>query len=180
MHSNQVRIYFMNIRSERLVMTLLTQQDWPLFQRLHTTPDVIAQCFDEPAEPELLQKFQSRLQPWYKDASHWLCLVIRRLDTGKAIGVTGMCMAEGRAEVGYLLLPRFYGQGFGTESLQALIEWAANTQVVSRFKAVVTEGNIASERVLQKAGFKLVEMVPEAHSISGKCYADHIYHFDAD
>ena len=170
----------MIIRSLRLNMTPITQQDWPLFQLLNTTPDVIAQCFDEPAEPELQQKFQSRLQPWHKDASHWRCLVIRRLDTGEAIGVSGMCMAEGIAEVGYLLLPHFFGQGFGTESLQALIEWAAITQEITRFKAVVTEGNTASERVLQKAGFKLVEMVPDAHSIGGKRYADHIYHFDAE
>lgn len=169
----------MNIRSERLVMTQLTQQDWPLFQRLHKTPDVIAQCFDEPTESELQQKFQSRLQPWHKDASHWLCLVMRRLDTGEAIGVTGLGIAEGRAEVGYLLLPEFFGQGFATESLDAFIQWAVSMQDVTRFKAVVTEGNTASERVLQKAGFKLVEMVPDAHSIGGKRYADHIYHFDA-
>ncbi|GAB2923059.1 GNAT family N-acetyltransferase [Rheinheimera gaetbuli] len=170
----------MNIRSERLVMTPLTQQDWPLFQLLHKTPDVIAQCFDEPTDAELQQKFQSRLQPWHKDASHWLCLVMRHHDTGKAIGVTGMGMSEGRAVVGYLLLPEFHGQGFGTESLQALIQWAAVTPRINRFKAVVTVGNVASERVLQKAGFKLVAKEPDAHSIGGKRYADHIYHFDAE
>ena len=170
----------MNILTARLEMTPLTQQDWPLFQRLHKTPDVIAQCFDEPTDAELQQKFQSRLQPWYKDASHWLCLVMRQLDTDKVIGVTGLGMAEGRAEVGYLLLPEFHGQGFGTESLKALITWAANTQHINRFKALVTEGNVASERVLQKAGFKLVAKEPDAHSIRGKRYADHIYHFDAE
>lgn len=170
----------MRVTSARLEMTPLTQQDWPLFQLLHHTPEVIAQCFDAPTEAELQQKFQSRLQPWHKDASHWLCLVMRQLDTGQAIGVTGMAMAEGRAEVGYLLLPQFYGQGFGTESLQALIQWAANTQEITCFKAVVTEGNIASERVLQKAGFKLVAKEPDAHCIGGKPYADHSYYFDAE
>ena len=135
----------MNIRSERLVMTQLTQQDWPLFQLLHKTPDVITHCFDEPTSAELQQKFQSRLQPWHKDASHWLCLVMRQLDTGKAIGVTGLGMAEGRAEVGYLLLPEFHGQGFGTESLKALITWATNTQHINRFKAGIRAG-IAKSR----------------------------------
>lgn len=169
----------MIIRSARLEMTPLIKDDWTLFQTLHNTEQVIALCFDEPTESELQQKFQSRLQLWHKDASHWLCLVMRRLDTGEAIGVTGLGIAEGRAEVGYLLLPEFFGQGFGTESLDALIQWAVRMQDVTRFKAVVTEGNIASERVLQKAGFKLVEKVPDAHSIGGKRYADHIYHFDA-
>lgn len=169
----------MRLTSARLDMTPLTQQDWLLFQQLHETPEVIAQCFDAPTETELKQKFASRLQPWHKDADHWLCLVMRLRDSGQAIGVTGMSMAEGRAEVGYLLLPAFYGQGLGTESLQALINWATSTQEISRFKALVTAGNLASERVLQKAGFKLVAKVPNAHSIGGKRYADHIYHFDA-
>ena len=170
----------MIIRSARLNMTPLTQHDWPLFQRLHSTAKVIAQCFDAPTATELKQKFDCRLQPWHKDADHWLCLVMRQRDSGQAMGVTGCGMSEGRAEVGYLLLPEFYGQGFGTESLQALIQWALATQGISRFKALVTEGNVASERLLQKIGFQLVEKVPDAHSIGGKCYADHIYHFDAE
>ena len=169
----------MIITSTRLDMTPLAPGDWWLFQTLHSTPEVIAQCFDAPTETELKQKFDSRLQPWHKAADHWLCLVMRLRDSDQAIGITGMSMAEGRAEVGYLLLPTFYGQGFGSESLQALINWAASTQEITRFKAVVTEGNIASERVLEKAGFKLVAKVPDAHSIGGKRYADHIYHFDA-
>ncbi|MBZ9610513.1 GNAT family N-acetyltransferase [Rheinheimera maricola] len=169
----------MNIRTARLEMTPLAKDDWPLFQTLHNTEQVIAQCFDPLPDTLLQQKFQRRLVPWHKDANHWLCLVIRQHGSGEAIGITGMCVSQGRAEVGYLLLPAFYGRGFGTESLQALIQWALTTQGISRFKAVVTEGNTASERVLQKAGFQLAEKVPQAHSIAGKRYADHIYHFDA-
>ena len=170
----------MNIRTARLEMTPLRKDDWPLFQTLHSTEQVIAQCFDPLPDTVLQQKFQQRLVPWHKDADHWQCLVIRQHDTGRAIGVTGLCLSQGRAEVGYLLLPAFYGQGFGTESLQALMQWATTIQGISHFKAVVTEGNVASERVLQKAGFKLVAKEPDAHSIGSKRYADHIYHFDAE
>ncbi|WP_166839970.1 GNAT family N-acetyltransferase [Rheinheimera pleomorphica] len=160
-------------------MTPLTPGDWRLFQTLHSTPEVIAQCFDAPTETELKQKFDARLQPWHKNANHWLCLVMRLCDSGQAIGVTGLSMSEDRAEVGYLLLPPYHGQGFGTESLQALIHWALSEQGISRFQALVTEGNVASERVLEKTGFKLVAKVPDAHSLGGKRYADHVYHFDA-
>ncbi|WP_273023572.1 GNAT family N-acetyltransferase [Rheinheimera sp.] len=170
----------MNIRSERLEMTPLTVDDWPLFYTLHNTPEVIAQCFDPVDDAVLQQKFQQRLVPWHKEAEHWQCLVIRERASGDAIGVTGMCLSQGRAEVGYLLMPAFYGQGFGSESLQALIHWAVSSQSIIKFKAVVTEGNVASERVLQKIGFQLVEKVPDAHSIGGKRYTDHIYHFDAE
>ncbi len=50
----------------------------------------------------------------------------------------------------------------------------ALNEIVS-FRAVVTEGNIASERVLQKCGFTLSQVMPQAYSIAGKRYDDRIY-----
>ncbi len=169
----------MKITTSRLTMVSLTAADWPLFQALHTEAAVIALCFDPPTEAELQQKFQHRLTPWHNAAEHWLCLAIILRETGQAIGVTGLCLTSGEAEVGYLLLPQFYGRGFGTESLAALVNWAKTTQGITKFKAVVTEGNIGSERVLEKVGFSLAAVVPAAHTIAGKRYADHIYQLDA-
>ena len=45
----------MRVTSKRLDMTPLTQHDWPLFQLLHNTPEVIAQCFD-PVDDAVLQQ----------------------------------------------------------------------------------------------------------------------------
>ena len=168
----------MKITTFYLTMVPLTSADWPLFQALHTEADVIALCFDPPTKAELQEKFQQRLAPWHNTAEHWLCLTITLRETGQAIGVTGLCLTSGEAEVGYLLLPQFYGRGFGTESLIALVDWATTTQGITKFKAVVTEGNIGSERVLEKVGFNLAAIVPDAHTIAGKRYADHIYHLE--
>ncbi|WP_290616645.1 MULTISPECIES: GNAT family N-acetyltransferase [unclassified Arsukibacterium] len=168
----------MKITTFYLTMVPLTSADWPLFQALHTEADVIALCFDPPTKAELQEKFQQRLAPWHNTAEHWLCLTITLRETGQAIGVTGLCLTSGEAEVGYLLLPQFYGRGFGTESLAALVNWAKTTQGITKFKAVVTEGNIGSERVLEKVGFNLAAIVPDAHTIAGKRYADHIYHLE--
>uniref|UniRef100_UPI003569C077 hypothetical protein n=1 Tax=Arsukibacterium sp. TaxID=1977258 RepID=UPI003569C077 len=74
----------MKIRTARLEMTPLTKDDWPLFQTLHNTEQVIAQCFDPLPDTVLQQKFQQRLVPWHKGADHWQCLVIRQHDTGEA------------------------------------------------------------------------------------------------
>ncbi|MDX1536280.1 GNAT family N-acetyltransferase [Arsukibacterium sp.] len=169
----------MMITTSHLKMVPLTASDWPLFQALHTESDVIALCFDPPTEAELQQKFQHRLTPWHNAAEHWLCLTITLRETGQAIGVTGLCLTSGVAEVGYLLLPQFYGKGFGSESLAALVDWAKTTQGIIKFKAVVTEGNVGSERVLEKVGFSLAAIVPDAHTIAGKRYADHIYQLEA-
>ncbi|YCO01265.1 GNAT family N-acetyltransferase [Vibrio sp. VNB-15] len=165
----------MHLRTKRLSLTPLTREHWSLYQRLSLDPQIIALCFDPPSEAEIVQKFESRLPKWTRNSDHWLCLVIYELKTAQPIGITGFVLQEGKAEVGYLLLPEFYGQQYGTESLSAVIDWAQNEHQISHFSATVTEGNISSERVLEKCGFTLEKVIPEAYEISGKKYADRLY-----
>ncbi|WP_246616505.1 GNAT family N-acetyltransferase [Thaumasiovibrio subtropicus] len=132
-------------------------------------------CFDEPSPEQIKASFESRLPAWDKRSTHWLCLTLRERNSGEKIGVTGFRLVDGIAEVGYLLLPQYHGLGFGTESLKALIQWAYAEQDIKSFKAIVTQGNVGSEKVLTKSGFILNEVVPNAYEIGGERYADHIY-----
>jgi RimJ/RimL family protein N-acetyltransferase len=156
-------------------MSQLTDKDWPLFQALNSDPAVISLCFDAPSEEDIKHSFESRLPLWSKGAEHWLCLTITSRETGEKIGVTGFRVADEVAEVGYLLLPKYHGLGYGTESLRAVVKWAVEEQGIHSFNAIVTEGNIGSEKVLTKSGFTLKEVVPDAYKIGGKLYADHVY-----
>ena len=165
----------MIIQTDRLYMAQITIEDWALFESLNREPEVIRLCFDEPSPAEIKDAFESRLPAWDKDSAHWLCLTITNNENGDKIGVTGFRMVDGVAEVGYLILPKFHGFGFGTESLKALISWATKQQGITSYRAIVTEGNIGSEKVLLKSGFSLKEIVPDAYTIGGKRYADHIY-----
>ncbi|MGR5217712.1 GNAT family N-acetyltransferase [Vibrio harveyi] len=165
----------MMLTTPRLTLTPLQSQHWSLFQRLLCDPQIIALCFDPPTEADMRQKFESRLPIWTPQSEHWLCLVIYEKHSSQPIGITGFVLQNGIAEVGYLLLPEFYGKQFGTESLAGVIDWAFNQHNISEFSATVTEGNIGSERVLEKCGFKLTEIIPEAYEIGGEKYADRLY-----
>ncbi|NVD07868.1 GNAT family N-acetyltransferase [Vibrio sp. JPW-9-11-11] len=168
------------LESEQLQMKALTEQDWPLFQRLHQDDEVIRYAFDQPSVEEIRQRFESRLPTWNWPDKHWLCLVIREKQSGQAVGVTGLCIAEQdkqQVEVGYLLLPEHHGKGYGTESLIALIEHATHNLPISAVNAIVTDGNIASCKVLEKAGFTLREREKDAYQIGGRYYDDLIYRY---
>ena len=95
--------------------------------------------------------------------------------TGKQCGITGFVIENGVAEVGYMLLPECHGNGIGTESLRAVIDWATQQHHIAHYQAVVTAGNIASECVLKKCGFELEKIVPDAYKIGHSLYDDHIY-----
>jgi len=59
---------------------------------------------------------------------------------------------RGIIEIGYWLYPRARGHGIATKVARALAEYAF-TLGVQRVTAYVSVGNLASERVLERAGF---------------------------
>jgi len=57
------------------------------------------------------------------------------------------------AEIGYELLPGYYGKGIMTEALPAVLEFAFNTLKLSKIEAWTHENNIRSSALLLKFGF---------------------------
>lgn len=86
----------------------------------------------------------------------WGLYAIVRRDDGVAVGGMGFHGApdeEGRAEVGYDLVPAARGKGYATEALRTLTAWALARPEITLLHAVVEHGNPASEAVLQRVGF---------------------------
>ena len=62
--------------------------------------------------------------------------------------------AHGRPEIGYGIDPAYWGQGYATEAVGALCRWAMEQNGVSGVEAETEPGNQASQRVLEKNGFR--------------------------
>ena len=60
---------------------------------------------------------------------------------------------DGVVEIGYGLSPEFWGKGYATEAVTAAAEWASQQPGVTAVEAETDDENIASQRVLAKAGF---------------------------
>jgi ribosomal-protein-alanine N-acetyltransferase len=60
---------------------------------------------------------------------------------------------DGMVEIGYSVLPQYEGQGYATEMVTALVQWAMEQPGVVRVVAETEWANPASVRVLLKAGF---------------------------
>lgn len=62
---------------------------------------------------------------------------------------------DGRSiEIGYTLASSAWGQGFATEAVDALIDRLWSDVRVTRLSAMLHPDNLASERVLERAGFR--------------------------
>lgn len=78
---------------------------------------------------------------------------------GQAIGGIGIHpqtdVQEKNAELGYWLAEPFWGQGIVTKAIQQMLDFAFSTYPITRVFARPFGNNIASQRVLEKAGFTL-------------------------
>ncbi|MDY4489019.1 MAG: GNAT family N-acetyltransferase [Candidatus Faecousia sp.] len=61
---------------------------------------------------------------------------------------------EGVVEIGYGMNPAYEGRGFMTEAVKAMVLWASRQPGVREIQAGTEPGNRASQRVLEKAGFR--------------------------
>ena len=61
---------------------------------------------------------------------------------------------NGVAEIGYGVLEAFRGQGYATEAVRAACRWAFLHPDVMTLEAETNAGNAASQRVLEKCGFR--------------------------
>jgi RimJ/RimL family protein N-acetyltransferase len=64
--------------------------------------------------------------------------------------------STGTVTVGYGLAAPARGKGYATEALQAVIEWALAQPEVRRVEADTAHGNVPSQRVMERAGMRLV------------------------
>lgn len=78
------------------------------------------------------------------------------LDDDRVIGTGNLLHFDWgcrRAEVGYALVPAFWGQGLAAEVTAALVEYGFETLDLHRLEAELDPRNEASTRVLERQGF---------------------------
>jgi ribosomal-protein-alanine N-acetyltransferase len=90
-----------------------------------------------------------------RDGGTGLSQAIADAASNEALGA-GVLMARkpGTVEIGYWLIPRARGRGFGSRAVGLLARWAVTEAALARVEALVVPDDIASQRVLEKAGFQ--------------------------
>ena len=168
----------MQLVTKHLLLERLQPADWTLFHQVHT--DAVSMKFISavPTLSDIRQRFNDRLAPWEVSSTHMLCLAIRLQSSGEAVGLIG-ANAEWapyrQAEVGYSLLNRFTGQGYGSEALEAMRNYLFDPCQFHKLKAQVVEGNWASRRILEKKGFRLEGTLRDNYLLHGQWVNDWVF-----
>lgn len=85
------------------------------------------------------------------NAFHW---VIERLEDKQVIGMISVRAGGEKWELGYVLARIHWKRGYMTEAVKGIIAWAMRQNDIYRVWAVCDVDNLASARVMEKAGMQ--------------------------
>jgi RimJ/RimL family protein N-acetyltransferase len=150
------------LETARLSLRRLQFADAPFLVGLLNQPSFLANIGDRGVRNEDDAHRYLREGPLAMYAKHGFGLwLVSRRDDGASIGMCGLLKRETLPDVdlGYALLPEYWGQGYALEAAQATLRHAVDRFRLARVIAIVSQGNAASIRVLEKLGMKFERMV---------------------
>lgn len=143
--------------TERLALRPISDADVETLFSYWTDPEVMEFLVLEPfADLDEARRMVALLNglPEQGEGRRW---AITDKNSGVVMGTCGFHSVKPehrRAEIGYEMGRAFWGRGFMSEALQALLAHCFEQEGFNRVEAFVNVGNTRSFKVLQRAGFQ--------------------------
>lgn len=85
--------------------------------------------------------------------------VIEKKENHKIIGMIRLGLKSRKTDFGYILAKPYWGNGYATEALKAIINLAFSQLNIKTIKGTCDLENIASGRVMEKAGLRFQKVL---------------------
>ncbi len=158
------------IRTDRLTLRALTADDIDDHRRLYGDPRVVRYLYEEPLDSVAADEhLQKRLAARLPDEGEWLNLAVEH--EGRYVGEVGLCLvsrAHRQCEIGYVFLPEAAGQGYATESTEAMVQLAFTELDAHRVFGRLDARNDASAGVLTRLGMRREGHLRENEFVKGE------------
>ncbi|MBL7718688.1 MAG: GNAT family N-acetyltransferase [Flavipsychrobacter sp.] len=150
------------VETQRLVLREIVPGDSKALFAMDSDPEVHTYLGNNPiTELQQAEKAIAHIRQQYLDNGIGRWAVIERA-SGELIGWAGLKLVKevrgGHADyydVGYRFAKPYWGQGYATESALASVAYGFNVMKLDVLNATADTGNLASIKVLQKAGLKI-------------------------
>jgi ribosomal-protein-alanine N-acetyltransferase len=160
-----------SLHGERISLRCLERRDAFALLALYADPDVMRFWSHPPwATIDQANLAISEAQADYL-AGASLHYVIEHSSTGALIGSCALFAFvphNRRATLGYLLAKPFWGQGYLSEAMRLLFDYAFAELDLNRIEADVNPSNTGSARVLERLGFRHEGRMRERWIVSGE------------
>lgn len=144
----------LELETQRLILRKPVPEDvLPIYQGYVRDPEVIRYlAFRGGQTLDDVEAFVKRaVSGW--EAGTILTWAITLKPAATLIGMIDVRL-ESHANVGYVLAREYWNHGYMTEALRAVVRWAMEQPEIFRLWAVCDVENVASARVMEKAGME--------------------------
>jgi ribosomal-protein-alanine N-acetyltransferase len=164
---------FPDLKTARVDLRQVSHQDLELVYAFNASLEALRYVARDPytsfAQAE--EKVQGFLDGFRLAEGLWWTFVER--GSGLPMGYGGLFevdTANSSAEIGYGLLPDFWGRGYITEIVEELVRFGFQEMRLDLIHALVVPGNQASEKVLLRHGFQKVGVTPDHSQARGRSF----------
>ena len=114
-------------------------------------------------------EMEKQIEKWSSEPSPFdaKVFIIEKRD-GSKIGYVVHYPAGRLLEIGYALVPGERGEGYCSEAAQIMVDYLFLSKEIVRIQAHTDVRNVASQRVLEKTGFKKEGIVRKSNFIKGE------------
>ena len=145
------------VTTERLVLRKLVPADADDMYEYAQNPIVTRFLLWEPhVTKKFTQSYLKFIQTQYS-ACTFCDWAVTLADSGKMIGTCGFTsfdLENDGAELGYVISPDYWGNGYATEALSRVLSFGFSVLGLNRMYVRILSGNEASERVARKCGMR--------------------------
>lgn len=148
--------------TSRLILRHLAPADAAFYRRLVNEPSWLQNIGDRGirTQEDAEEYIRTKSMETYRTLGFGMYLVESKADA-QPIGVCGLVKRESLPDLdlGFALLPEFWGQGYAREAAAAVMDLARTSLGLSRLLAITSLGNHASGSLLEKLGFRFEGIV---------------------
>lgn len=146
------------LNTPRLLLRAWRDDDLPAFSELNADPEVMRHfpaCMSRDESDALAARIRQHFQRY--NFGQW---VIEHRGDGGFVGVLGLQNVNfdehftPAVEIGWRLMPRYWGQGLASEAAQATLAFAFESLQLAEVVAFTVPANLRSRAVMQRIGMQ--------------------------
>ena len=163
-------------QTDRIYLRTLEEKDLDQILALWTNP-AVTRHIGGPREPRVvLDHFRQLIrdpEAFAQEEAEWWWSIIE-LPSGELVGLCHLIEKEvegqTEVEVGYFLLPAYWGQGYATEAANLVVAYAFCELQLESVVAVIDPGNDTSISVAHRLGMQLEQEVLRSDGVTRQVY----------
>ena len=154
------------LEGKNVNLRVVEKEDLPLIAEWANNPEFYGQCFSP------IQRTQTEIERTFEDNPlEYKQFIIEKKDGTKIGGIVhfNVLTPVGKIkEMGYALIPSERGKGYCTEAAKIMVDYLFLSKDMACIQATTDVGNVASQKVLEKAGFQKEGVMRKRFFLNGE------------